>query len=291
MRKILGILPIFSFFAIIGCSAPQAPPEVSGGLPVEVIAAKRGTIQDRISLIGTLMPWEQVQVYSKVPGKLQRNLVREGDHVGKGKALALIDRDEVGVRFKPAPVESPMDGVVGKLFLDPGAAAAPGVPVAAVVNVRKMKASAGIIEADIARVREGQKALVRVEAYPGEEFEGAVRTVSPLVDPVSRTTRVEVELANPDGKLRPGMYARVDIVVGEKDKAVVIPKTAVLHKKGKSWVFVANDGTADMREVVMGYDDLDRVEIVDGVREGERVVVSSLSVLQKGTRVKETEKP
>ncbi len=87
------------------------------------------------------------------------------------------------------------------------------------------------------------------------------------------------------------MFARVDIVVGEKDTAVVIPKTAVLHKKGKSWVFVANDGTADMREVVMGYDDLDRVEIVDGIHEGDRVVVSSLSVLQKGTRVKETETP
>lgn len=273
---------------LAGCRAAPPPAEVAGGLPVETVVARKERIEDRISLIGTLAPWEQVQVFPKVPGILLRRTVAEGDRVEKDETLALVDRDEVGVRFKSAPVESPLAGIVARFFLDPGAAVSPMQPVALVINVRRIKAIVSLIEADLARVHPGQPARVRVEAFPSEEFPGKVLAVSPMVDPASRTTRVEVVLDNPGERLRAGMYARVDLVVAVKDGGVVAPKSAVLHKKGKPWVFVADGGTADMRAVRLGFDDVDRVEIVEGVREGESVIVSSLTVLQKGTRVQVT---
>ena len=100
----------------------------------------------------------------------------------------------------------------------------------------------------IKRVERGAPAEVEVDAYPGEKFKGKIARVAPVLDPATRTAAMEVEIPNGDGRLKPGMYARINLTVEEHDNALVIPKTAVIDYSNQRGVWVPNDGDRAMFE-------------------------------------------
>jgi membrane fusion protein (multidrug efflux system) len=159
----------------------------------------------------------------------------------------------------------------------------------------KVKVVAGVGERDIALVKEGTtQATVRVDAYPDEVFPGTVRKVSPVADERTRTVEVEIHIDNPGYRLKPGMFARVDLTLQERANAVVIPDHAVLRADEATFLYVVEGTTARRRAVRLGLAEGERVEVLEGVRAGERVVTRGQRLLEEGsavTVVEEEERP
>lgn len=270
--------------AAAGCSKKEEQAARVETFPVRVEAAARRTVAETLPLVASLKARNEATLFSRVPGKLKENLVKEGDPVRKDQPVALVERDEVGVRFEPAPVPSTLDGVVGRVFLDRGADVTLTTPIALVADLGGVVARADVPERYAGRVRSGQEVRVKIEAYPDRTFRGTVSRVSPVVDPQTRSAYVEAALDNSSGLLRSGMFANIEIVLAAKSGAISVPVNAVTNGSGPV-VFVVKDGKAVKREVVLGLQTGELAEIKSGVEPGEQVVTFGLFGLKDGSPV------
>ncbi len=281
-RKLMGAV-LIALVAAPGCGKKKEQATRVETFPVRVETASRRTLEETLILVGSLKAKDEATLFSRVPGKLKENLVKEGDIVLKDQPVALVERDEVGVRFEPAPVPSTLNGVVGRVYLDRGANVTLNTPIALVADLSEVVAQAEAPERYAGRVKPGQEVRVRIEAYPDRAFPGRVSRVSPVVDPATRSAYMEVRLDNSSGQLRSGMFANLSVVVAFKAGVVAVPVTAVTDGSGPS-VFVVKDGKALKREVSEGLKTETHVE-VKGVEPGEQVVTFGLYGLKDGSAV------
>jgi membrane fusion protein (multidrug efflux system) len=190
---------------------------------------------------------------------------------------------------------TPIDGVILRLARDAqgqpiasGQLVAPGQAIAQVAPTLVLVADVDVVGPDVARIHVGQTARVRHLAWPDHSFGGSVIRLAPTIDPVTRALRSEVEVANTDGLLRPGMFVEVAVVGELRENVPVVPREAITDRGGKRVVFVLTGQRVARRDVALGLGDDERVEIRDGVSEGERVVVRGLETLTDQTRVRVT---
>ncbi len=182
-------------------------------------------------------------------------------------------------------IRSPVTGFVGQRFLDVGGFASTSQPVFSVVDIRLVRLVANLVERDVKRVQAGTPAVVEVDAFPGETFTGRVGRVAPIFDPQTRTAQMEIEVPNPTGRLKPGMYARVDLRVAEKADALTVPRNAIVEQPGARGVFVVDGQTARYRKIETGIQGPTLIEVSAGVKEGERVVTTGAGALRDGDRL------
>jgi RND family efflux transporter MFP subunit len=220
--------------------------------------------------------------------------------------------DELRITLSNTLIVSPVDGFVGKRFLDPGAFASTNAPVASVVDISRVRMVANLVERDVRRVPVGTAAKVEVDAFPGEKFTGRVSRVAPVFDPATRTAEMEIEVPNPGFRLKPGMYSRVQLTVDTRDNALTIPRAALVALDGKNGVFIAvqqesggatrtsgstgqgassgqGAGAAPMTvkflPVEVGIRDGENIEVTGGLTEGVRVITTGAGALRDGDRV------
>ncbi len=254
-------------------------------VPVVVDVVRLGDIEDVIELYGYIEPEAEVNVISKVTGKLIKNVVEEGDEVRKNQVIAYVNQDIPGVRFKHYPVESPINGVVAKLLFDPGAMVSPQFPIATVISIDKVRVKTSVIEKDYAKLKLGEVARVYNDAYPDKWFNGRLIKISPVLDQLAHTAEIEIEIDNPEHLLRPGMFVRIELVVGRHQNVPVVSKNCVLKRLGKDIVFVVENNIAHKKEVKLGYYDLYKYEILEGLKPADLVVAEQQAILQDGTKV------
>lgn len=147
--------------------------------------------------------------------------------------------DELKITLANTSIPSPVDGFVGKRYVDPGAFVGTNSPVVSVVDIRTVRLVANLVERDVRQVRAGTPAVVEVDAYPGEKFTGSVSRIAPVFDPSTRTAEMEVEVPNPGFRLKPGMYARVQLTVETRGDALTVPRNAIVDANGQTGVFIA----------------------------------------------------
>jgi RND family efflux transporter MFP subunit len=228
--------------------------------------------------------------------------------------------DELKITLSNTQIVSPVDGFVGKRFLDPGAFASTNAPVASVVDIRVVRMVANLVEKDVRHVPAGMTAAVEVDAFPGEKFIGRVSRVAPVFDPATRTAEMEIEVPNQGFRLKPGMYARVHLTVASRSDTLTVPAAAVVNVEGKAGVFVAasNEGrqggdgrprgsgspategrqgttgpqgtetrtmTVRFQPVETGIREGEQVEITSGLQDGARVITTGAGALRDGDRV------
>jgi membrane fusion protein, multidrug efflux system len=197
--------------------------------------------------------------------------------------------DELHINLENTVIVSPVSGFIGKRALDPGAWVTTNSSFISVVDIGVVRLVANVVEKDTRRVTPGLVANVEVDAYPGETFTGRVAHVSPVLDPTTRTGQIEVEIANPQFRLKPGMYAKVSFKVDKRDKVLVIPLTALADVGGKRGVFQATKGkqgnVAQFKKVDVGLMDRELVEVIAGLTEGEQVVSTGAGALRDGDRI------
>lgn len=260
--------------------------------PIKTVLAGRGDIEEIISLNGDIHGLREVDVYTRVSGKLIKKIKEEGESVRKGEVVALIDRDEPALGFTKAEVKAPIKGTVIRYYVDIGDSVIPQEPMPQepVLNIAymdKVKIVVNVGEKDISKLRKGEKVRVSVDAYPEESFLGRVVRVAPAVDPRSRKVKVELEIENKDHRLKPGMFADVEIIYNEHKNVLVVPRIAVLEKEGRKILFTVEDDRAKLREVKTGVSDEEKIEIVEGLTERESVVIEGNYGLTDGAKVNE----
>lgn len=158
-------------------------------------------------------------------------------------------------------------------------------PPVTVIDMGSLVLDIRLSEFDVVKVQTGQKVDVYVDAAGPQPIEGVVEWVSPSTDPRSQAYGVRIKLDNSSGELRPGMFARVGLVLDKKESAVVVPKEAVIRQGGQAYVFVIKDSSAEKREVQVGMDDGEMIEIVSGLKSGEQVVIKGQAYLKEGQEV------
>ena len=180
---------------------------------------------------------------------------------------------------KSIVLNAPASGIVVEKRVVEGARIMPGMDLYRIADLSRVWVEGEVFEKDLSLVRLGQAAAVTFEAYPGEVFSGAVSYVHPTVSVEARTGRIRVELANPDLRLKPGMYARLELAADESRSALTIPRSAVHFTGERALVFVrGGDGVLEHRQVTTGLVAGSDIEVLAGLAEGE-VVVSSANFL------------
>lgn len=188
-----------------------------------------------------------------------------------------------------AVVRAPFTGVVGERLVSVGDFVTRGTKVASVMRVDPLRVELTVPAPFVAAVAEGRAVTLEVDAYPGDTFTGHVRYVSPALDASSRALVVEAEVANGDGRLKPGLFATARIARATTDHALMVPATAIRTVAGTPRVFVVpadgEDRRAEERVVATGDTAGDKVEVTSGLKAGEQVVLSGLDRVVDGIRV------
>lgn len=181
-------------------------------------------------------------------------------------------------------IRSPLSGTVIERHATAGEVVSEGSSLFMVSDLSEVWVVGRVYEQDVAAARIGAPARVSLQAYPGKEWKGEVSYVSHTLDPHTRTLGIRVELDNPDGTLRPGLFGRISLSPegDHAEQVAVIPQNAVQRVDGQTLVFVATDepGVFSPTFVTLGTKTQGKVEVRDGVREGDQVVVSGAFTLK-----------
>ena len=243
----------------------------------EYLVATRG-----VAALKDASPEIQANMRNLVEGSLQR--LRNWD---------IADEELARLRAEGKPrnaitLRSPASGVVLDKPSVQGMRFMPGEVLYKIADLSSVWLLAEVFEQDLGMVRAGQAAKVRVNAYPEKVFEGKVAFVYPTVTPETRTARVRIEMRNPGQLLKPAMYANVELIAGaERAKRLAVPDSAVLDSGTRQIVLVRkSEGLFEPREVKLGMRSDGYVEVMDGVKDGEEVVVGANFLIDAESNLK-----
>jgi RND family efflux transporter MFP subunit len=188
---------------------------------------------------------------------------------------------------------TPIAGVILELARDTnnrpmadGQMVLPGFQVARIAPLDELIADIDLVGPELARVRADLPVRIRHYAFNNMTLVGRILRLSPSMDTQSHTFRAEVLIDNSQGLLRPGMFIEASIIVERREEVPVVPRFAIAQRAGRNVVFVLDGQRAVRREVVLGLGDDDKVEVLEGVNPGERIVIHGLETLTDGTRVR-----
>jgi len=197
-----------------------------------------------------------------------------------GVDLAEARLQRAHIMLDDAYARAPFAGVVGKRYVDPGDYVNVNEPLYHLVDASRVKVIADVDERDLPSVADGTEARVSVAGL-SRPVRAPVYRVAPVVDDRTRSSEVEIRVDNPSGAFRPGMFARVELLVESRRGVLAVPVGAVLA--GSSRVYVARDGRAALVEVQTGLSDGILTEITEGLEEGDMVIVSNLDLVRDGS--------
>lgn len=286
---------------LAGCGGPpgggsaQGPGGPDGGreiteettFAVNVTRPVRGEIKDYLELNGGVEPASSVDVYPDTSGEIANLRVRVGEAVSRDEVVAEVDRSRPGQQFEPSPVRAPIAGTVTQRYVDVGTTVGPSVPVVQLSRTDELEIRTEVAERFISLVREGQDAVVFLEAYPGERFAARVTELSPVVDPATRTMGVTLRFVRRDPRIKAGMFGDIRLITEVRTGIVKVPSDAVVRRFDTPYLFVVTgDGTVEQREVELGISIGEQVEITSGVEADERIVIQGQSLLDDGAAVR-----
>jgi HlyD family secretion protein len=196
-----------------------------------------------------------------------------------------------------ATVKSPINGVITIVYKKQGETVAPGTPLVRIVNPKSSYIEIEIADSDIGDVKIGQRVRITADGCPGEEFEGVLDQI--IAEAELKGERIDVSTVGEERIfrgivkmethpecLKPGMSLYADVIIEPKENALIVPREAVLSESGKFYVYVVKDGFAQKRGVLVGIKESEKVEITEGLKDGETVAITNLEKLNDGKRVK-----
>ncbi|HUK57515.1 MAG TPA: efflux RND transporter periplasmic adaptor subunit [Nitrospiria bacterium] len=194
------------------------------------------------------------------------------------------------VHLQYTQLTAPFSGYVTMRYLDPGAMVAPASapPILTLMKIDTVRIQVNVAEQDTHYIRSHLKAEFTVDAFPSLVFHGEVTRFAHAVDPLSRTLLVEIDIPNPDLKLKPGMYGRLDLIVDRHPKSIILPAEAVLVQESGASVFTVVDGVVKRIPVTLGYDGGDFLEVAGGLTGQETIILSGQDEVTNGTPVEAT---
>lgn len=191
-------------------------------------------------------------------------------------------------QLRDTEIRAPFDGFVERRLVNLGELVKAPMPVMAIVRLDPLKVTAEMPEKMAPWITAGRPLELHVDAYPNRAFSGKVTRISPAVNTSTRAFAFEALVPNPDALLKPGTFARVHVESDKVDEVLTLPYAAMQYRYGVNRVFVVSGDRLAMRELQVGDRMGERIEIVSGVKEGERVAVTDVDSLNDGDRVSVT---
>ncbi len=268
-----------------------------------LLSAKAKVVQQEAAVRNAALTLDRMQALIKDQFVSQQDL--DTALVNRDAALALQDSLRAQVQqmdvalaqavtnLAYASIRAPFAGYIAERNLDPGAYVSGTTAststmsrgILSVHDVETVRTLIEVVEKDVPLVKVGQRADVRAEAYPNEVFEGTVTRIVQALNRATRTMTVEVDLPNKDHRLKGGMFARVEVLVGKHPQAIQIPLDAVSRLEESQYVYVVKDGKAHQVPVELGARAENRVEVVKGLTGDEQVIVSGKDLVSEGAAV------
>ncbi len=268
-----------------------------------LLSAKAKVVQQEAAVRNATLTLDRMQALIKDQFVSQQDL--DTALVNRDAALALQDSLRAQVQqmdvalaqavtnLAYASIRAPFAGYIAERNLDPGAYVSGTTAststmsrgILSVHDVETVRTLIEVVEKDVPLVKVGQRADVRAEAYPNEVFEGTVTRIVQALNRATRTMTVEVDLPNKDHRLKGGMFARVEVLVGKHPQAIQIPLDAVSRLEESQYVYVVKDGKAHQVPVELGARAENRVEVVKGLAGDEQVIVSGKDLVSEGAPV------
>jgi membrane fusion protein (multidrug efflux system) len=199
---------------------------------------------------------------------------------------AQADIESARIRLEKAKAPVPFDGVAGLRSFSIGDYVQVGQALTTIDVIDPVKITFSIPEKNYGDLKVSQKISFSVDAWPGEKFSGEIYAISPRVDRNTHNFDVKAVIGNADARLRPGMFARINITTSVHRGALVIPEQAIIPHGDDSFVFVVREGRAVLQKVGLGWRQPGSVEITSGLAANEAVVVAGIMKLQDGAAVK-----
>ncbi|MCK5146178.1 efflux RND transporter periplasmic adaptor subunit [bacterium] len=362
VRKIIYTCLIGALVVVGGCQESADTEDVR--IPVKVQNVALGEVEQSIFYNGDIKAEREVKVYSKVPDRIERYFVDDGDKVSKNAPIAKIAATPIeqavrqaeagvaaaeaqalnlkteyqraerlrsqdamsqqqfdGVKAQyeavmaqakqaqamlisakslsaDATITAPISGIIAKRYLEAGDMAVPAIPVASVVQMDRVKITAEATEADLGRLAIGDPAKIIVRAYPDEIFKGRISKISPVMDPLTRMAAIEIIVANADHRLKPGMYAEIEVITGILENIIVIPRHCVIENtslesiNGRDrvirnyFVYIVDDSSkAEQRKLDVLYVNHRLIAVTGGIKLGEELVIQGQKNLRNGSPV------
>ncbi|MEQ1439283.1 efflux RND transporter periplasmic adaptor subunit [Fontimonas sp. SYSU GA230001] len=193
--------------------------------------------------------------------------------------------DLARLALQESEIRAPFDGVVSLRHIKAGNQIQAGSPAFRITRMDRLQAQIHVPERDIHKLAAGQKATLRVDAWPAKTFAGEILRINPVVDASTGTVKVTVAMTPEQPELKPGMFGRVEILYDRRERAVLIPKDAVVTEDAQHSVFVVQDGRAHRRAVSIGYSDADHYEVLSGLVAGDTLVITGQSSLRDDSKV------
>ncbi len=193
--------------------------------------------------------------------------------------------DEAKINFDNTRIAARLSGYIDKRRVDPGALVSPTTPLCNIVKTDPAKVVINVPENDVLLLEAGRPAVVKV-GRGGVEHKGEIKRIAPSVDVATRTTVTEIAVPNAEGALRPGMYADVFVVVREKGDALLVPEEALVRGNGRTNVLRVEDDVAHVCRVTLGVVGGGQAEVLDGVEEGDVIIVKGHYLVRDGDRVR-----
>lgn len=262
--------------------------EVGGGArgPVQISASQQKAIALQLASAGLrplstelnlngevqLLPDRQADVSLRISGQIKELYARLGDRVRAGQRLAQVQSRLVGDPPPSVTINAPMSGVIDARNVVVGQAVEPNTILFHISDRSQLAVVARVYEEDIGKIKVGQKAHIRVLSDPKQVFTGKVTLIDPNLDPLNRTVKVWIQLANPQGLLKPGMFARASVILRRNESALTIPNSAIIEANGEKFVFVREGDKYNRVEISIGATDDEYSEITDGLVPGDEVV-------------------
>jgi len=253
---------------------------------VNTTEAVLGPIADYFEINGEVVTASSVETYADTQGILTRLYIRLGDYVREGQVIAEIDPSRPGLNYALSPVKARVSGTVTALPLNQGDTVSPQLPVATIGDLNRLQVVTAIPERFISRIRIGMPAEIYLEAWPGHLINLKVSELNPVVNSDNRTLEIRLNVPGGQDKIKPGMYAEIRLTTEEKDSVVKIPADSVLRRLGEVFVYVVEDGKAIKKIVVPGITLGGVVEIIDGIKAGDKVVYQGQTLLEDGVKVR-----
>lgn len=193
---------------------------------------------------------------------------------------------ELGIRLEQTKIFAPINGQVSARNVDVGALVGPSTPVVRIVNIATLVTSTSVPESDVAKMRPGTNATVRVDAMPDQPFSGRVARISPVLDPSTRAATVEIEIPNPGMQLRAEMFVRVEMNLESSREGVLIPRESLVYRGDSSGVYVVEKGKQTFRFIETGLTQDEAVEVLSNLEPGTVIVAKGASMLREGDVMK-----
>lgn len=274
-------------------------PEIAGR--VVVISEKQGGAVregDLLAELDTAMYRAQIADATAKKVLWQANAERAKSLMAKGagtqkaldEAVSELSIAEAALNLANATIDktritAPFSGELGLRQVSIGEYLTPGQAIFTLARIDLLNVDFTLPQTELAVVKPGTKVTVRTDAYPGETFTGAVLAIDPNLDAAARAVSVRAEIANPDGRLKPGLFIEVDIEAGTVEGAITIPEESLVARGDKIFVYEIKDNKAELVAVTTGLREAGKVQITEGIASGATIVTDGQMKLRPGADV------